>query len=216
LTDQSLFYSINRHWTHPALDLPMAALSSWDFWWPFVALAGLLLVIFGGFRGRACVFCVALAVGVTDGLVVDAIKNGVGRPRPHQTLDGVRILDLQKANPRFLALFKPLKVEYSSPAIQPVRGISFPSGHASNNFAVAVVLTVFYRRRGWLYFIPATLISYSRIYIGAHYPSDIVVAAIIGAGIALVVLAICEALWRRLAGKIVPRLFAAHPSLIAG
>ncbi|MGH8045619.1 MAG: phosphatase PAP2 family protein [Chthoniobacterales bacterium] len=214
--DQSLFSLINGHWTHPALDLPMAALSSWAFWWPFVALAGALLFIFGGFRGRAAVACAALAVGMTDGVVVDAIKKAVGRPRPNQVLENVRMLDLQKATPRLLAVAMPPKIEYSRPSLKPVRGISFPSGHASNNFAVAVVIAVFYRRWGWLYFIPATLISYSRIYVGSHYPSDIIVAMILGAGVACLVLAACEWLWRRFAGRIVPKLFAAHPSLIAG
>lgn len=214
--DQRLFFLINAHWSHPALDLPMATLSSWAFWGPFVALAGLLLAGFGGFRGRAAVVCAALALGLTDGVVVDAIKNGVGRPRPNQVLEGVRMVDLQKATPRLLALFKPVKVEYSHPSIQPVRGISFPSGHASNNFAVAVVLAVFYRRWGWLYFIPATLIAYSRIYVGSHYPTDTIVAMVIGAGIACLVLAACEALWRRFAPRAAPRLAAAHPSLLAG
>ncbi|MDD5200560.1 MAG: phosphatase PAP2 family protein [Terrimicrobiaceae bacterium] len=214
--DQRLFFLINGQWSNPALDLPMAALSSWDFWWPIALLAGVLVFLFGGFRGRAALVCAGLAVGMTDGVVVDAIKNAVGRPRPHQVLEGVRIVDLQKARPRLLALALPAKVEYSHPSIQPVRGISFPSGHASNNFALAVVIAVFYRRWGWLYFIPATLISYSRIYTGSHYPSDTIVAMIIGAAVACLVLAACEALWRRFAERVAPRLFATHPSLLAG
>ncbi len=214
--DQRIFFLINGHWAHPALDLPMAALSSWDFWWPLAVLGGLLLFLFGGFRGRATLVCIGLAVGLTDGVIVDAIKGAVGRPRPHQVLEGVRIVDLQKATPRLLALGKPAKVEYSMPSIQPLRGISFPSGHASNNFALAVVLAVFYRRWGWLYFIPAALIAYSRIYTGSHYPLDTIVAMILGAAIACLVLAAAETLWRRYAGRIVPRWFAAHPSLLAG
>jgi undecaprenyl-diphosphatase len=214
--DQRIFFLINGHWAHPALDLPMAAISSWDFWWPIALVGGLLLLAFGGFRGRAALVCIGLTVGLTDGVIVDAIKGNVGRPRPHQVLEGVRIVDLQKARPRLLALGKPAKVEYSSPSIQPVRGISFPSGHASNNFALAVVLAVFYRRWGWLYFLPASLIAYSRIYTGSHYPSDVIVAAFIGAALACLVLAAAEAIWRRFSGRVVPRLFAAHPSLLAG
>jgi len=214
--DQSLFYLINARLTNPWLDLPMAVMSSWAFWGPLVAIAGVLLFCLGGFRGRAAVICAALTLGLTDGVVVDAIKGAVGRPRPNQVLEGVRMVDLQKAKPRLLALFKPVKIEYSRPSIQPVTGISFPSGHASNNFAVAVVLAVFYRRWGWLYFIPATLIAYSRIYVGSHYPSDTIVAMVIGAGIACLVVAACEALWRRFAPRVVPRLASSHPSLIAG
>ncbi len=193
----------------------MAALSSWDFWWPIALVAGIAVFIFGGFRGRAAVVCVGLAVGVTDGIVVDAIKGLVARPRPHQVLPGVRILDLQKATPRLLALGLPVKVEYSRPSIEPVKGIAFPSGHASNNFALAVVIAVFYRRWGWLYFIPAILISYSRIYVGSHYPSDTIVAMFTGAGVAFLVLAAAEALWRKFAPRVAPALAAAHPSLVA-
>ncbi len=212
--DQSLFFLINGHWTHPVLDLAMAAISSWDFWWPFVALAGVLLVAFGGFHGRAAVLCAALAVGLTDGVVVGAIKDATGRPRPNQVLEGVRIVDLQKARPRLLGLFQPPRVEASRPQIQPVAGVSFPSSHTANNFAVAVVLTIFYRRWGWLYFLPASLIAYSRIYVGAHYPTDTLMGMVVGAGLAFLVLAGCESLWRRYAGRLFPRLHERHPSLI--
>jgi undecaprenyl-diphosphatase len=213
--DQRLFFLINGHWSHPALDLPMAALSSWDFWWPIALVAGVLVAIFGGFRGRAALVCAGLAVGLTDGVVVDSIKNAVHRPRPNQELEHVRMVDLQKARPRFLAILQPAKVKWSKPLPGPLRGISFPSGHASNNFALAVVIAVFYRRWGWLYFPFAALISYSRIYVGSHYPSDTLVAMIIGAGVACLVLAACEALWKKFACRVAPRLFAAHPSLFA-
>lgn len=194
----------------------MAALSSWAFWWPFVALAGVLLVVLGGFRGRAAVICAALSVGITDGVVSNTLKKTVDRPRPNQVLENVRMIDLRKTRPRFLAIFQPVKVELSRPALKKVGGSSFPSSHTANNFAVAIVLAVFYRRWGWLYFIPAALISYSRIYVGSHFPSDVLVAAILGSGVACVVLAVCESLWRRLAHRVVPRLFAAHSSLISG
>ncbi len=213
--DQSLFHLVNSTWAHPALDLPMAAISSWDFWWPIAVLACLFAVIFGGFRGRAFVVCIGLVIGFTDGLVVRTLKNTIERPRPYQVLDGVRILDLQKAKPRLLALAKPVKIEISEPSIQPVTGNAFPSGHAANNFALATVLAVFYRRWGWLYFLPATLVAFSRVYVGSHYPSDILVAAIIGAGCGCLVLALLETIWRRLAPRVASTLAARHPSLLA-
>jgi undecaprenyl-diphosphatase len=215
LSDQSLFYLINGQWAHSALDLPMAALSSWAFWWPFVAAAGVLLVVFGGFRGRAAVLCAALAVGLTDGVVSNSLKKAVGRPRPNQILENVRVVDLAKTHPRLLAIARPAKVEFSRPALKPVSGASFPSSHTANNFAVAVVLAIFFRRWGWLYFLPAMLISYSRIYVGSHFPSDVLAAAVLGAGVACLVLALCELLWRRFASRVVPRIAAAHPSLFA-
>ncbi len=211
--DQSLFFLINGRWAAPVLDLPMAALSSWAFWWPLALAAALLLAAFGGFRGRAALLCLGLTLGLTDGVVVNSIKKAVGRPRPNAALEGVRIVDLQRARPRLLAVFLPPKVEYSRPSIRPARGASFPSSHTSNNFAVAVVLALFYRRRGWLYFVPAALIAYSRVYVGSHYPSDTLVAMVIGAGLACLVVAACEALWRRFGGRLLPGIFSDHPSL---
>ncbi len=212
--DQSLFHLINVTWTSPLVDLPMATISSWDFWWPLAVIGGLLALIFGGFHGRAAVVCIGLVVGFTDGIVVDTLKDTIQRPRPYQVLDGVRILDLQKAKPRLLALAKPVKVEISEPSIYPVTGNAFPSGHASNNFALAVVIAVFYRRWGWLYFIPACLVAYSRVYVGSHYPSDILVAAILGAACALLVLALLEGAWRQLAPRWLPNVATRHPSLL--
>ena len=60
------------------------------------------------------------------------------------------------------------------------KGFSFPSGHASTAFAVAVILSVFNKKRRWFYYTIAVLISYSRIYLGCHYFSDVIAGAIIG------------------------------------
>jgi undecaprenyl-diphosphatase len=62
---------------------------------------------------------------------------------------------------------------------------SFPSGHAATAFAVALVLALTYRRGRWwaLALTGASLIAFSRVYLGYHYPSDIVGGAALGAGI---------------------------------
>lgn len=192
----------------------MAAASSFDFWWPFLLVAGIVILIWGDFRLRVMLLAIGLAVGVTDALVVDTIKGQVGRPRPHDALPGVRTLDLAKAKPRFLALSQPLRVEVSTESIQGAGGNSFPSGHAANNFAVAAVCFAFYRRWGWLVFLPAALVSYSRIYVGAHWPLDVAVSCLIGAGIGFLTVAVLEWIWRRWGGRILVRRYENHPSLL--
>ncbi len=211
--DQDAFYLINHFWARPWLDAVMAVASSWDFWWPFLVVGGLAVLVFGGFHARVMVVVAGLAVGVTDGIVVHALKEMVGRPRPHEVLVGARTLDLAKARPRILALGKPLKENYSRPGAPPARGNSFPSGHASNNFALATVVAVFYRRWGWLAYFPAALVSYSRIYVGSHWPLDVLVSCFLGAAGALLVVAALEACWRRWGARVLPSLRAAHPSL---
>lgn len=67
----------------------------------------------------------------------------------------------------------------SSPA-----GYSFPSGHTSLAFATATTLSLQYKK--WYVAVPvyawATSVSYSRMYLGKHYPSDVFAGAIVGVG----------------------------------
>lgn len=57
---------------------------------------------------------------------------------------------------------------------------SFPSGHASFFFAVSTVVYLYNKKAGLLFFIASFLISISRIFIGIHWPSDILTGAIVG------------------------------------
>ncbi len=212
--DAVFFQLINQAGARDWLDLPMAVASSWDFWWPFLLGAGLLVLIFGGFRSRCMLVVIGLTIGITDGLVVDTIKGAVGRPRPNEVVAGSRTVDLEKVTPRVLALARPVVVGTVEEGILPRRGNSFPSGHAANNFALAMVVTVFYRRWGWLMFLPAAVVAYSRVYVGAHWPLDVLVSALLGAGIALLVCAAVDRLWRRFAPKWFPSFCAKHPEVL--
>jgi undecaprenyl-diphosphatase len=64
---------------------------------------------------------------------------------------------------------------------------SFPSDHAAAGFAVALVLLRHHRRLGWAAVAAAALMSFARVYVGDHYPGDVLAGAAIGtvAGLAL-------------------------------
>ena len=215
--DQKLLFLINREWTNPLWDRLMALVSSFPAWLPLLVLAGVAALWRGGFRARAFIVVAGLIVGINDGVVAKSVKRLADRPRPHQVLAGVRVLDLAKARPRLLAVAQPVKVKFSKPAGGPeqVDGRSFPSSHCMNTISFALVAAAFYRRRGWLAFGPALLVAYSRVYVGAHWPSDIVISIFFALGTTLLLLAVCALLWRRLAPRFFPQLHAAHPSLFA-
>jgi undecaprenyl-diphosphatase len=196
--DERLFVLINRQWTNPALDRIMAAVSALDVWAPLIVLIVILAAWLGGKRARMFLVALALLLAVGDGLMDRTLKHWIHRLRPYQAMAGVREVDLSRhARPRFLALMEPLSVAISPVPNDPGAaddspGRSFPSSHTVNNFCVAVALSVFYRRRGWLYFAPATLVAYSRIYVGAHWPSDVLLSMCLACGYAVCLLTVLQ------------------------
>jgi undecaprenyl-diphosphatase len=211
--DQTLFSLINSVWISPGLDRVMSILSDLNFWVPLMVLAGLAVVVWGGFRGRAALLVLALAVTVTDSGAVNALKHWANRPRPYQ-VEMARVVKLAKATPPCLGSLKPPVVRTSTPETGTITGRSFPSGHTADNFAVAAVLALFFRRWGWSYFVVAAAIGYSRIYTASHWPSDVLVSVFLGTGLGLLVTAGAEALWRRQGARLAPRFHLSHPSLL--
>ena len=213
LMDQTLFHLINEKWTNPALDLFMAAISNIEIWKPFIVLIVLYAIFFRGFKGRALVFCCLVALLISSALMVRTLKAAVDRRRPKQ-VERVRLVELQKARPEFLTLFERPTIRYSNEEDRKASGPSFPSGHVANNITIAVILTFFFRRWGWLYFFVAGAIGYSRIYLAAHWPSDVLATIFLAAGETLLVLALVEMGWRWAGRKWAPELFARHPRIV--
>lgn len=116
-----------------------------------------------------------LSLGVTFLIDNVLLKNLVARIRPYEAINGLeRLVEKQK-------------------------DFSFPSGHAGSAFAAAVIL---YLGAPGKYGIPAMafafLISFSRLYVGVHYPSDVLCGALFGTVIAVIVYKIAQSVkWKK-------------------
>ena len=169
--DRKLFALVNQRWTSPALDVVMRAFSDWDPWRIPVILMVLALLVRGSRAVRIAVVFAVLAVAVSDQVTCNLVKPHFSRERPFRAEPGARKLI-------------------------GAHDASFPSAHAANSTAAATFLAVRFPRARPILILPA-IVSYSRVYVGVHYPLDVLGGAALGSGIGAVFAAIEAALRRR-------------------
>jgi len=182
----TLFGWINQSWHNPFFDLLMPLVSSSAFLWA----VALVLAAIGLRQGRVTVTAVlglALAMAASD-LTCSLIKDSANRIRPHHSLAGTR---------------HPEKGGWvTRPAdLTPARrsGSSFPSAHAANAAAAALTLYAAFRVKS-VWFIPLA-IGYSRIYVGKHYPMDVLAGWATGLAVAGLVLTLYPAFCSRIRSR---------------
>jgi undecaprenyl-diphosphatase len=161
--DKELFLFLNGlH--HPVLDPVMWFLSGSKNWIPFYAL--LLLLIVKEFKKETILIITIIGLII---LLSDQTTSGLMKPF------------FERYRPSHEASLQGLVY-----TLNDYRGgrFGFASSHAANSFALAVFIFLLFRLKYkwmWLIFVWASLVSYSRIYLGVHYPGDIIVGGLIGA-----------------------------------
>jgi undecaprenyl-diphosphatase len=212
--DTNLFLFVNRSLANPFFDWLMPILSGGNgtkLGLIAVAIAvGIALLCFGNRHARLCVLLMVVVMATNDGLVCNTIKHAVARPRPFVTLPEARLFgQIGKG-------YVPPEINEYGVDMAAGKGShnSMPSSHAANMFAATMVLFLFYRKSIWFMLPLALGVSFSRVYNGVHYPSDVLAGAIIGAGYAVAAAIAIESAWQFFGKKWFPHWHAKVPSLV--
>ena len=213
--DAELFRFINLTLVNPVLDVGMPFASHSSLFAPLLVLALVLLVWKGRARGILCVLMLALILPLGDGMVCNTLKHAIARPRPYAALPEVHRPGASASSDRMAPPPPAPDAPATPPSYPPGSLTSMPSAHAANWFAAAMILFIYYRRSAWFMLPAAVIVSFSRIYNGVHYPSDVLVGAILGAGYAAGGVWSLNALWQWLGQKWFPLWWTALPSLMA-
>ncbi|MFC3196198.1 phosphatase PAP2 family protein [Parapedobacter deserti] len=161
--DQEAFMAINQGLSNTFFDWLMPILRNPYTWAPLY----LFIIIFSirnyGKKGILIILFILITFGISDSLSSSVIKKSVQRVRPCNDVEFREDINV---------------------LVRCGSGYSFTSSHATNHFSIAVILImIFYRRWKpilWLALFWAAIISTAQVYVGVHYPLDIICGALLG------------------------------------
>lgn len=180
--DKSIFFLINHGISNALFDLAMPFITSKNY---LLLIPYLLYVLYEAYKIQNTeyrsqksefdiktvlwAFVLAAFAFLLSDWMGNEIKHIIRRIRPCNALEGVKLL------------------------VGCSRSYSMPSNHATNSFAAAVVLYYFTRRNipvvlSIYPLILAALVAFSRVYVGVHYPTDVIAGALLGATVAVVII----------------------------
>lgn len=128
----------------------------------FITVFTLSLVIFGSPRNKLVGVEALLALAISQ-IIVHSLKRLLNRERPYKILEQLNTFGIDLSD------------------------YSFPSGHTTASFSLATSLALNIPRFTIIVLFLAMLIAISRIYLGVHYPTDVVAGLILGVGSAIIV-----------------------------
>lgn len=166
--DLNFFKLINQQLVHPWLTEFFLYITNIHKQ-PVFQIGLVLFLIFCFFKNKKAVMrtiaAVVIVAGLSDLIAYRFIKKVVKKPRPHHVMSytGAK-----------------MRLSYGP------KSYSFPSNHAMTSFALAHTFRWYFPAFGWFFYLSAALIAYSRVYLGVHFPFDIIAGAGFGMGLAAI------------------------------
>ncbi|HEU4902958.1 MAG TPA: phosphatase PAP2 family protein [Flavisolibacter sp.] len=164
--DRHLFLVLNHRLVNPVFDLVLPYFRDSVFWAPFYLFVIAFVLLNFGIKGVWWALAFLATVALCDLTGTYLFKETVQRIRPcnePSLADQVRL------------------VIRSCPG-----GYSFLSNHAANHFGLATFMVVSFRSifKSWsyLFYLWAIAVSFAQVYVGVHYPADILAGALLGVG----------------------------------
>lgn len=166
--DKEVFLAINQGLSNPFFDWLLPIMRNPFTWAPLYLFLIIFFIRSYGKMGFIIVAFTLLNFAASDVMSSHLIKKTVKRVRPCNDVEFKNEVNL--------------RVRCGS-------GYSFTSSHATNHFAMAFFWIMLFRRKWkhalWLCVTWATIVSVSQIYVGVHYPLDIICGALLGMGIGI-------------------------------
>ncbi len=161
--DKVAYLFINVQLANPVFDTIMPIVTSGNLLRVLYAVSMVLLLWRGDVRMRWLVLGSIVVLVMTDQLAASVFKPMFDRLRPCHVMDNINLL------------------------VGCGGGKAMPSAHAANAFGQAILFGFFYRPVRWYLLLFASLIGASRVFVGVHYPGDVLAGALLGTICALIV-----------------------------
>ncbi len=171
---------------NPLFDALMPVITDLSRWRVVLLLVWAGLVIIGGSRGRWAALVLIPIIAASDQLSSQVMKPIFERMRPCEVLGGI---NLWYGPEGWIVTPAEVMGGYKT-------SFSFPSSHAANITSSMLFLSLVYRRWMALPLTVMALVSFSRIYIGVHWPLDVAVGMALGAVIAILAYLIFRRVYR--------------------
>ena len=163
--DKLIFTFFNTTISNPVFDVFFPIITNQDIWIFPILVGVIVLSIKGGRRGRICSMTLIVGIILADYTSAQILKPFFQRLRPsHELIDEIRLLVSRGGK------------------------YGVVSSHAANMYVAATILGYFYSQYKKIFFTIAALVAYSRVYVGVHYPGDILFGGLLGYGLGWMVL----------------------------